>query len=168
MKQQRRKKFYVGLLKLPVETARSSRKDWGPFVLLDTLRRSHPDIEYRWLHWKNHRQRRPTTPDVLWLTYARGHIYGQNGEIPKPTTARLIVHDRMAQTSRTCPSGRLDPKQLQIDAKNRKIYWSDREGMRSHAREFDGRNIETLVETGSWRADRFRARNGALGIRVLM
>jgi hypothetical protein len=38
------------------------------------------------------------------------------------------------------------PKQLQLDAKNRKLYWCDREGMRVMRCNLDGSKIETLVD----------------------
>ena len=43
--------------------------------------------------------------------------------------------------------GTFTPKQLQLDRKNRKLYWSDREGMRIMRANLDGSNIETLVDT---------------------
>jgi hypothetical protein len=43
--------------------------------------------------------------------------------------------------------GTFTPKQLQLDRKNRKLYWSDREGMRIMRANLDGSKIETLVDT---------------------
>ncbi len=43
--------------------------------------------------------------------------------------------------------GTFTPKQLQLDRKNRKLYWSDREGMRIMRANIDGSKIETLVDT---------------------
>jgi len=45
------------------------------------------------------------------------------------------------------PGATFTPKQLQLDAKNRKLYWSDREGMRVMRSNLDGSKIETLVDT---------------------
>jgi sugar lactone lactonase YvrE len=39
------------------------------------------------------------------------------------------------------------PKQLQLDKKNGKLYWSDREGMRVMRVNLDGSKLETLVDT---------------------
>jgi hypothetical protein len=64
------------------------------------------------------------------------------------------------------PGATWTPKQLQFDAKNRKLYWSDREGMRVMRANLDGSNIETLVETGHGDADRLDARNWCVGIAV--
>ena len=46
------------------------------------------------------------------------------------------------------------PKQIHLDKKNGKLYWSDREGMRVMRSNLDGSNIETLVQTGQGEADR--------------
>jgi hypothetical protein len=62
--------------------------------------------------------------------------------------------------------GTFTPKQLQLDTKNRKLYWSDREGMRVMRSNLDGSHIETLVETGHGGADRLDARNWCVGIAV--
>ena len=56
------------------------------------------------------------------------------------------------------------PKQMQLDTKNGKLYWCDREGMRVMRANVDGSNIETLVETGYGDADRHDARNWCVGI----
>ena len=45
------------------------------------------------------------------------------------------------------PGGTFTPKQLQLDEKNRKLYWCDREGMRVMRANLDGSKIETLIDT---------------------
>jgi hypothetical protein len=63
------------------------------------------------------------------------------------------------------PEGRTHtPKQLQLDKKNGKLYWSDREGMRVMRANLDGSDIETLIETGHGDEDRRDARNWCVGI----
>lgn len=52
------------------------------------------------------------------------------------------------------PGGAYTPKQMKIDVKGRKIYWSDREGMRVMRCNMDGSKIEVLLQTGSGDADR--------------
>lgn len=42
------------------------------------------------------------------------------------------------------------PKQLVVDEQNRKLYFSDREGLRVHRCDFDGRNHEILIITGDY------------------
>ncbi len=60
--------------------------------------------------------------------------------------------------------GAWTPKQLKLDAKHGKLYWSDREGMRIMRSNLDGSDIETLVETGQGDAARKDARNWCVGI----
>src|SRR6202166_1189888 len=45
------------------------------------------------------------------------------------------------------PGGTFTPKQLQLDEKNRKLYWCDREWMRVMRANLDGSKIETLIDT---------------------
>ena len=60
------------------------------------------------------------------------------------------------------PGGTFTPKQLQLDKKNGKLYWCDREGMRVMRCNLDGSKIETLIDTsqGDSRPGRTQ-RNGA-------
>ncbi|KAH8196971.1 hypothetical protein TruAng_008865 [Truncatella angustata] len=43
------------------------------------------------------------------------------------------------------------PKQTSIDEVNKKVYFSDREGMRVMRCNFDGSELEVLIQTGDWR-----------------
>jgi hypothetical protein len=58
------------------------------------------------------------------------------------------------------------PKQLCLDRKNRKLYWSDREGMRVMRADFDGSNVEILVETGYGDQDREDQTRWCMGIAI--
>jgi sugar lactone lactonase YvrE len=62
--------------------------------------------------------------------------------------------------------GTYTPKQLKIDTVNRKLYWSDREGMRVMRSNLDGSAIETLIVTGTSDADRKDAARWCVGIAV--
>jgi hypothetical protein len=64
------------------------------------------------------------------------------------------------------PGGTYTPKQLQLDKKNGKLYWSDREGMRVMRASLDGSLIETLVETGRGDADRRDQTRWPVGIAI--
>jgi DNA-binding beta-propeller fold protein YncE len=45
------------------------------------------------------------------------------------------------------PGATFTPKQLKLDKQGGKIYWSDREGMRIMRANFNGSDVETLVDT---------------------
>jgi hypothetical protein len=49
------------------------------------------------------------------------------------------------------------PKQLTVDNQNSKIYFSDREGMRVMRCNFDGSDLETLVQTGDWKNEEHKS-----------
>ncbi|HEU4939584.1 MAG TPA: hypothetical protein VFT39_24210 [Vicinamibacterales bacterium] len=60
--------------------------------------------------------------------------------------------------------GTFTPKQLKLDPVHRKLYWSDREGMRVMRADLDGTHIETLIETGHGDEDRRDAEKWCVGI----
>ena len=62
--------------------------------------------------------------------------------------------------------GTFTAKQLKLDKKNGKLYWSDREGMRVMRANLDGSGAETLVETGQGETARRDAANWCVGIAV--
>jgi hypothetical protein len=64
------------------------------------------------------------------------------------------------------PGATFTPKQIQIDKKNGKLYWGDREGMRVMRANLDGTQIETLVETGRGDTDRRDQTRWCVGIAI--
>jgi hypothetical protein len=62
--------------------------------------------------------------------------------------------------------GTFVPKQIHLDKKNGKLYWSDREGMRVMRSNLDGSKIETLIENHNGDADRRDLMKWCMGITI--
>jgi DNA-binding beta-propeller fold protein YncE len=88
-------------------------------------------------------------PDGIVVDVAAGHIYWTNMGNPIVNDGSIDRADLDGHniTNIVAPGGIFTPKQLQFDSKNRKLYWSDREGMRVMRANLDGSDIETLVDT---------------------
>jgi DNA-binding beta-propeller fold protein YncE len=88
-------------------------------------------------------------PDGIVVDLAAGHLYWTNMGIPSANDGSIerANLDGSNITHIVPPGGTFTPKQLQLDKKNRKLYWSDREGMRIMRVNLDGSNIETLIDT---------------------
>src|ERR1700749_5229028 len=88
-------------------------------------------------------------PDGIVVDVAAGHIYWTNMGNPKANDGSIERSDLDGTNRKTIvPEGAtFTPKQLKLDKQGGKIYWSDREGMRVMRANFDGSEIETLVDT---------------------
>jgi hypothetical protein len=88
-------------------------------------------------------------PDGIVVDIEAGYLYWTNMGVPNANDGSIERSDLDGGhvTHIVPPGGTFTPKQLQLDRKSRKLYWSDREGMRVMRANLDGSNIETLVDT---------------------
>jgi len=88
-------------------------------------------------------------PDGIVVDTEAGHLYWTNMGNPSANDGSIerANLDGSDITYIIRPGDTFTPKQLQLDEKNRKLYWCDREGMRVMRANVDGSNIETLVDT---------------------
>jgi hypothetical protein len=108
-------------------------------------------------------------PDGIAIDVAAGHIYWTNmGSSPSVNDGSIERADIDGKNRRVIvPSGvTFTPKQIQLDKKNGKLIWCDREGMRVMRSNLDGSQIETLVEAGRGDADRRDQTRWYVGITI--
>jgi hypothetical protein len=105
-------------------------------------------------------------PDGIVVDENNGHIYWTNmGTLGANDGSIIRANLDGTNLTTIVPSGGTHTaKQLQLDKKNRKLYWCDREGMRVMRVNLDGSNIETVIETGHDDEERRDARNWCVGI----
>jgi hypothetical protein len=90
-------------------------------------------------------------PDGVVVDVKAGHLYWTNMGIPSRNDGSIMRADLDGGNVKTIlPEGAtFTPKQLQLDEKNGKLYWCDREGMRVMRANVDGSKIETLIDTST-------------------
>ena len=88
-------------------------------------------------------------PDGVVVDVLAGHIYWTNMGNFKENDGAILRSDLDGKniTTIVAPGGTFTPKQIKLEKKSGKLYWSDREGMRVMRANLDGSKIETLVDT---------------------
>jgi hypothetical protein len=107
-------------------------------------------------------------PDGIVIDVEAGHIYWTDMWVPNLNDGSIERADLDGQNRRMIvpEGGTFTPKQIHLDKKNGKLYWSDREGMRVMRSNLDGSKIEILVQTGQGEANRRDAMKWCIGITV--
>jgi hypothetical protein len=107
-------------------------------------------------------------PDGIAVDVEAGHIYWTNMGVPSLNDGSIERADIGGRNRKTIvPQGAtFTPKQLHLEKKPGKLYWSDREGMRVMRANLDGSGLETLVVAGQGDMDRRDATKWCVGITV--
>jgi sugar lactone lactonase YvrE len=107
-------------------------------------------------------------PDGIAVDAGAGHIYWTNMGVPNLNDGSIERADLDGKNRKVIvPQGvTFTPKQLQLDKKNGKLYWCDREGMRVMRSNLDGSDIEILIETGRGDVDRRDQTRWCVGIAI--
>src|SRR6202140_4282655 len=107
-------------------------------------------------------------PDGIAVDVEAGHIYWTNMGVPSLNDGSIERADLDGKNRKVIvpQGGTFTPKQIQLDKKNGKLYWCDREGMRVMRSNLDGSQMETLVETGRGDADRRDQTRWCVGITI--
>ena len=107
-------------------------------------------------------------PDGVAVDVEAGHVYWTNMGMPPVNDGSIerVDLDGGNRTTIVPSGGTYTPKQLHLDTVDRKLYWSDREGMRVMRCDLDGSNVETLVQTGVGEDDRHDETNWCVGVAV--
>ena len=107
-------------------------------------------------------------PDGLAIDLAAGHIYWTNMGVPHENDGSIERADLDGRNRRFIipEGGTFTPKQLHLEKRGGKLYWSDREGMRVMRANLDGSQVETLIQTGEGEGARHDPSNWCVGISV--
>jgi hypothetical protein len=107
-------------------------------------------------------------PDGVAVDPVAGYVYWTNMGVPHRNDGSIERADLDGNNRRFIvpEGGTFTPKQLHLEKRSGKLYWSDREGMRVMRVNLDGSHVETLVQTGEGENDRHDPSNWCVGIAV--
>jgi hypothetical protein len=108
-------------------------------------------------------------PDGIVVDEEAHHIYWTNmGSSPAINDGSIERVDLDGKNRKVIvPEGAtFTPKQIHLDKKSAKLYWSDREGMRVMRANLDGSHLEILVEAGRGEVDRRDQTKWCVGITI--
>src|SRR5260370_9662752 len=107
-------------------------------------------------------------PDGLAVDLAAGYIYWTNMGVPHKNDGSIERADLDGCNRRFIipEGGTFTPKQLHLEKKSGKLYWSDRDAMRVMRANLDGSQVETLIQTGEGEGDRRDRSNWRVGSTV--
>ncbi|MFF7472956.1 3-hydroxyacyl-CoA dehydrogenase [Streptomyces sp. NPDC008092] len=107
-------------------------------------------------------------PDGVAVDVGAGHVYWTNMGVPAADDGSVERVDLAGgnRTTIVAEGATHTPKQLHLEASDRKLYWGDREGMRVMRCELDGSGVETLVRTGEGEDDARDATRWCVGVAV--
>jgi hypothetical protein len=107
-------------------------------------------------------------PDGAAVDMAAGYIYWSNMGVPHRNDGSIERADLDGGNRRFIipEGGTFTPKQVHLEKKSGKLYWSDREGMRVMRANLDGSQVETLIQTGEGEGDRRDPSKWCVGITV--
>jgi len=111
---------------------------------------------------------RQRIPDGVVIDVEAGHVYWTNMGNPAANDGSIQRADIDGRNLTTIvpEGGTFTPKQIQLDKRSGKLYWSDREGMRVMRANLDGSHLEVLVERGRDHAARADQTNWCVGIAI--
>ncbi|KAK8216672.1 hypothetical protein IWZ01DRAFT_431151 [Phyllosticta capitalensis] len=109
-------------------------------------------------------------PDGIVIDRENSHMYVtmMGAEGFKTNDGSIIRYnlDGSNPTTIVPPGATFTPKQITIARQSKKLYWSDREGLRVMRSNLDGSDIEVLVQTGNTDEDRKDLSRWCVGIAV--
>jgi hypothetical protein len=107
-------------------------------------------------------------PDGIVVDKEQGHIYWTEMGIPNKEDGSIERANLDGSNHITIvPKGKtFTPKQLQLDKRNGRLYWCDREGLRVMPSNLDGSHLQTLIQTGQGEADRADLTRWCVGIAI--